>query len=274
LKSLQALSLLAPLGVAAQGPVQAKAIEPFRMEQRAGLSRAGVALVASAVLPGAGQLYLGEQRWVPYVALEAWGWISFFNQKSQAASLERQYRKLAWDVARRGCGCVRRDSTFPYYEAMAGVPKSGEFDGNMNVDGVQPELDANTFNGQQWLRAKALYLPGGVELPPGTREYESALDYYKKNAIPRGYRWNWGDSDLEQETFNRLIDKSDDSFRTATRTLGLILANHMVSAVDALITARLQAVTKASNPLDFESGLEPQNGAILLKATIRIPFGN
>jgi hypothetical protein len=276
LRSLAGLIVLAaPLSIVAQGPVQQTFLEPFRLQPPPGVNRAGVALLASAIIPGLGQFYLGEQRWVPYVAVEAWAWITWYKQKSNGASLEDQYRDLAWRVARRGCGCERRDSTFPYYESMADAQyhKSGEYDANSLVDGVQPELDAGTFNGQLWLHAKALYLPGGIDLPPNTREYQSALDYYRKRAIPSGYRWNWGDSELEQDAFNRLIDRSDDSFRIATRTFGLILANHMVSAIDALITARFQAMTRTS-PVEFGSELAPVNGSVLLTTTVRIPIGN
>jgi hypothetical protein len=275
LKGVQALSLFVPLSGAAQVLVEQKPLEPFRLQPPSGVNRAGVALFASAIIPGAGQFYLGEQRWVPYVAVEAWAWITWYKQKSNGASLEEQYRDLAWRVARRGCGCERRDSTFPYYESMANtaLPKSGEFDANSMVDGVQPELDPRTFNGDLWRHAKALFLPGGIDLPPNTREYQNALEYYKRYAIPPGYRWNWGDSDLEQGNFNRLIERSDDAARGRTRTVGLIFANHMVSAIDALITARFQALARGT-PVEFGSKLAPVNGSMLLTTTVRIPFGN
>jgi hypothetical protein len=234
--------------------------------------RAGIAFLASSLLPGAGQYYLREERWVPYLALEAWAWITYANQQSRGRALERRYRDLAWQVARRICPGARRDTTFQYYEHMADFHESGAFDTDESVSGVQPEQRVQTYNGQQWLRAKALYLRG-FEAPPGTPEYHRALDYYAQNAIPSGYCWSWGDSNLEQDSFNRLIDQSDSALRAATRTLGLILANHVVSAIDALVTARLQAVTQGAMRLQIGSALEPIGPSLQWTTTVRLTLG-
>ncbi len=234
---------------------------------------AGIALAASAILPGAGQFYLKEERWVPYLAMEAWSWISYSNQKSRGRSLEQRYRDLAWDVARRVCGCERRDTAFSYYEAMKDFDESGFFDLDTLTQGIQPDTNHLHFNGQQWQRAKALYL-GGQDAPPGTAPHDSALAYYRRNAIPSHYRWTWGESDLEQNAFGRLIQESDDALRGATRALGVILANHVVSAIDALITARLHAVRGGGREFRIGSELQPAPGFIRWKATIRFPLGN
>jgi hypothetical protein len=265
------LALGLPHGLPAQGPLLQR---PVLQPAGAGLpeGRAGLAFLASAMLPGAGQYYLGEERWVPYLALEAWAWISYARQQSRGRTLERRYRNLAWQVARRICPGVRRDTAFAYYEAMAQYHDSGAFDSNNQVAGTQPELRAQTYNGQQWLRAQALFLP--FSSSPGTPEYQRALSYYEQNAIPPGYCWSWGDSNLEQEYFNRLIDDSDDALRTATRTLGLILANHVVSAIDALITARLRTAATGDLDINLRSELEPVGGAIQWKTTVRFPLGH
>ncbi|MGH7504910.1 MAG: hypothetical protein ACRELX_04645, partial [Longimicrobiales bacterium] len=64
--------------------------------------------------------------------------------------------------------------------------------------------------------------------------------YYAAHAIPPVFSWAWGDSNLEQQVFAGLIRESDDAFRDSTRLLGIILANHALSAVDALVLARLR----------------------------------
>jgi len=212
---------------------------------------------------------------VPYLAVEVWGWLSYVNHKSHGESLERRYRDLAWSVARRfDPPLTRRDTTFAYYEAMAGFHDSGEFDTNRDLAGIQPpENDTITFNGRQWRQAKLLYLRG-VGQTPGTPDYERALEYYRANAIPPGYGWSWGDSNLEQQVFNRLIRDSDDAIRRATRTLGLILANHVASAIDALVTARLDAAARGGRQIKVGSELAPAGGSILWKTTVRFPIGN
>jgi hypothetical protein len=229
----------------------------------------GVAFLASAFLPGAGQKYLHLDRWAPYVALETWAWISYANQRARGRELEREYRDLAWNVARRISLGPRRDSIFPYYEAMSETLESGAFDVDPTVAGVQPELDTLTVNGQQWERAKALYVRRKRSTGIGAVRQRSAI--LLDNAIPPGYAWSWAENRLELERFRRTIDESDRAFRHATRTLGLILANHMVSAIDALVTARLRAV--AGNKLDMDSRLEPAAGSLTFTSTIRLTLG-
>src|SRR5688572_4823074 len=145
----------------AQEPIRRSwpaAMSPISQQSQISPRDAGIALVASAVLPGAGQFYLKEERWVPFAAIEAWGWISYANQKSRGRSLEQRYRNLAWDVARRVCGCVRRDTAFAYYEAMKDFNESGRFDIDESIDGIQPDTNQTAYNGSQWQRAKELYM--------------------------------------------------------------------------------------------------------------------
>lgn len=234
--------------------------------------RAGIGFLASAVLPGAGQYYLGSERWVPYLALETWAVVSYIDRHREARRLEKNYRDLAWAVARRGTG-ERRDSAFTYYEAIAHYDRSGAFDSNPNIPGIQPELDSLTFNGEQWRRARALYSPGGTDPAPGTPEFELALAFYLRNAIPPEYAWTWIDSAPQKQVFNRLIDDSDKAFRNASRFLGLILANHLLSAIDALITARLQAAAGLDRQFQIGGGLAPVGADIRWTATVQVPIG-
>jgi hypothetical protein len=100
-------------------------------------------------------------------------------------------------------------------------------------------------------------MPGGLNLPPGTPEYERALAHYMQNAIPPEFLWAWGPSLLEQQAYIGLIEESDDAFRTATQVLGVVVANHIVSAVDALVTARLQRAGAGALRIRLGGGLEP-----------------
>ncbi len=225
----------------------------------------GVAFAASAVVPGAGQFLLHADRWVPFAAVEAWGWFSYFDRRGNGRSLARDFRDLAWSVARRVSVGGRRDSIFEYYEAMSHFASSGALDGDPRTSGVQPELDSTTFNGELWVLAKALYFPGGIDMPPGTQAYERALQYYLGRAIPASFAWAWGDSNLEQQTFRELIRRSDESLRSSTQILGLLLANHMVSAINALVAGRLQAKNapvRLRVGSSFEAG-DPQGRWIL-----------
>ena len=230
----------------------------------------GVAFVASAILPGAGQLYLKSDRSVPFLALEGWAWVSYIRNHRRSKQLEREYRDLAWNVARRFLTPARKDSVFTYYEAVGEWRESGLFDVDPRTPGIQPELDSTTFNGAKWLRARKLFLRGANAGIPGTVEYEQALAYYRATAIPDGYLWSWGSSHLDQVEFHETIGRSDAAYREATRMMGVILANHVVSAVDALVMARVKLVNE--HRIRIGSTLEPGGSSTLWTMTVRIPL--
>jgi hypothetical protein len=229
----------------------------------------GAVMVASALLPGAGQALLGEPRWFAFVAAEAWGWITYVDRRDAARDLEQRYKDLAWSVARRVSVGERRDTAFEYYEALSQFEASGAFDADPTRPGVQPETDVDTFNGDTWRLARSLFLPGGVNLPETSVEYQRALDYYMARAIPSGYAWSWGGGRLEQQRFNELIHASDEAFRDATFVIGAIIANHIASAVDALIAARLSRA--AGDALRVRQGFDARPDP-RWRVTVSIPW--
>jgi hypothetical protein len=261
------LALLAPPAMAQRA---AGVVQPVRLQPVQETVPLDPRFLASAVLPGAAQFMMGDDRWVPYVAAEAWAWVSHLHQRRSARSLERRYRDLAWDVPRRADRpAERRDTIFEYYEAMAHYQSSGAFDLEPNLPGVQPERQLGTYNGDVWALARALFFPGGAAAAPGSPAYQRALDYYLANAIPPGYGWAWGGSLLEQQVFADLIADSDAAFRSGTRYLGVILANHITSAVDALVTARLrqlagEAVRLETGPVRAAHGVRWEYGLRIL----------
>ena len=256
--------LLALLWAAGRLDAQRAESEPFRPHP-------GIAFIASAALPGAGQYYAKADRWPPYIAVEAWAWVKYFQRRAHGRDLESRYRDLAWAVARRIGTETRRDSVFTYYEAIGQFRESGLFDADPTTANLDPELDPTTFNGVTWQRARALFFRGTSIPQPGSVEYERALTYYRAHAIPPGYVWSWRNSDLEHEEFKEAISRSDEAHRSATRMLGVILANHLVSAVDALVLARVQALSE--NRVRVGSVLEPGSSGYIWMTTVRIPFG-
>jgi hypothetical protein len=217
------------------------------VQEAGGNGRSPALFLASAVVPGAAQFLMGDDRWVPYAAVEVWALISYVQQRRLGRSLEARYRDVAWQVARRVSVGERRDTVFEYYEAMIYYPSSGGW----MPDGF-PEQQAGTFNGELWRLATALYFPGGRPAAPGSPDYEAAVRFYLSRAVPPGYAWAWGSAALEQQVFADLISESDAAFRSATRYVGVILANHMASAVEALITSRLRQMS--GDALRLETG--------------------
>ena len=198
----------------------------------------------SALVPGAGQLLMLEQRrgWA-YLALEALGWVVYADRRAAGGRYRDRYRDLAWEVARLGDG-PRVDGDFEFYERMSSWGRSGSFDADPGAPGLQPESDPSTFNGSVWQRARGIYsvMPGQGPADPA---YRAAVDYYSSNAYADAFRWDWSGNAGALERYDELIRESDERFRQATVLFGAVIANHLVSAVDAYVAARGLAVEVA-----------------------------
>ena len=195
--------------------------------------------VSSAVIPGSGQLLSGRERGVLYLASEAFLIMRLWSFEVKGRRERDRFRDLAFSVARAPFRPARRDTVFEYFEAMESYLESGPFDTSVGPELVPP-LDEATFNGHIWRLARETFLPDPDFPPdPASDEYQRALDFYKERAIGANFQWSWRDAGLERDLFSQAIRQSDDAFRTATQYLGLVLANHLVSAIDAFVTERL-----------------------------------
>ena len=199
------------------------------------------AFLLSSVLPGTGQRFLGQDRWVAYLAAEVWAWAQYLGRRGEGRELQDRYKDLAWLVARRVSSGPRVDGSFEYYEALTQYPSSGAYDIDPDELGVQPELDPETFNGSIWELAREIFFLDDPETPVevGSDHYKKALRYYLSRAYTPVFAWNWSNNTLQQQEFSQLIRNSDENLRRSTTMVGVILANHLLSAVDALVTGRL-----------------------------------
>lgn len=189
----------------------------------------------SAVVPGAGQHFLGQKRAWAYLALEAVGLYVWMDRRSAGSELRDGYRDFAWEEARLQGG-VRRDGNFDYYETMSKWQRSGAFDTDLMTTGIQPETEMGTFNASIWSLASRLFL--GAPGAPDQAAMDRALEYYAERAYPTDQLWDWDASPGGRDRFGELITESDDRFRQATNVLGAVIANHVVSAIDAFASAR------------------------------------
>lgn len=197
----------------------------------------GTVALLSLGLPGAGQHVMGQRRKWVYLALEVVGWAFFLERRGAGGDLRNEYRTLAWDRARTQTG-PRIDGDFDYYETLTKWARSGAFDEDPSASGLQPEGDPSTFNGSVWALSQQIFLPGGGPVPPDDPSYVNALDYYRERAYGEEFLWDWSGSPGAQQGFSDVISESDDRFRQATTALGLVIANHLVSAADAFLASR------------------------------------
>jgi hypothetical protein len=211
--------------------------------------------VASAAAPGSGQAALGQRRWLPYLALEVWAWIQYADARRDSRRRRREYQSIARDVARARFPGPYPTGGFEYYEHMLKNFESGDFD---VVPGGQtdPETDTTTYNGRRWADARRLFWEDPGNPPPMDSEsYANALDFYETNAIPTEYRWSWRSAQLEYDSFRRTIVRSNVAYKRSVAFLGVIIANHALSAVDAFVTLRLRTRADVSGRVELEGEL-------------------
>jgi hypothetical protein len=205
--------------------------------------------LASLVAPGSGQLIAGHDRGLVYIAAEVYLLSRYLQLRHDGRHGSERYRELAFTVAQRGFTTARRDTVFEYYETLERFEASGVYDRNPGGT-FTPEDNPNTYNGSVWLLAQRTYFPDPANPPaPGTDDYNKAIRFYSDHAIGPNYQWSWEGSPLDLEEFRAAIRASDNAFRGAQNQLGLLLANHLASAIDALISSRLSATLRRPTSL-------------------------
>ncbi len=211
--------------------------------------------LASLLVPGTGQLLAHQDRGAVYLAAEVYLVSRFLQLDREAMAEARRFQNLAFDVARRTYGPVRRDTIFEYYEQMERFAESGAYDADPGAAFV-PETDPNTYNGSMWLLARRTYWEDpNVPPDPTSPQYWKALQFYQARAVGPDFLWSWRNHSLEHEVFRDYIKRSDNAFRRAQNQIGLLLANHVLSAVDALISARLSAAAGRAAEMRTSFGL-------------------
>lgn len=233
--------------------------------------------VASAVIPGAGQFVMGQQRSVAYLVAEAYLVVQAFAARKDYNSDRDEYRTLAADVARRNFGTTRPLGPWEYYEEMEKFDASGMFD-MIPGGAIDPETDESTFNGNRWLFARETYWSNPTVAPPDTSaEFARAMAFYLNSAVRDEYRWSWRDAQLQKDVYRQAISSANRNDQRARNMIGLIGANHLASMIDAYVTVRVRrygGVRVAGMQLDgVESVMlpigDPANGRMRFRGSVR-----
>ena len=197
--------------------------------------------LASAAVPGSGQAAMRQDRWIAYAAIEGVAWLRWATDQHEARRERRAYQRIANQVAR----ALYSDGTplagsFEYYETMEKWTESGVYDAQPGGT-LEPETDVLTFNGATWLLARQTFWPSPDEPPPvESVAYQNAIRFYDERAIRPEFRWSWRDAALQQDLYRRAIIRSNAAYRRAAQDLAAVLANHVLSTVDAYVTVRLR----------------------------------
>lgn len=235
-------------------------------------TRARWAPAASALLPGAGQAMLDQNRFLPYLALEAYAWVQYIADSREGARQRAGYRRLARTVARAQFSSTAPTGNWEYYERMEHYVESGVYDA-VPGGALQPEPDTTTFNGSVWLLARETYWEDPSIAPDPTSEaYRKAIAFYAQRAVAPDYRWSWRDAQLEQDLFRRTIARSNDYYRRAAQDLAVVIANHVLSTVDSYVTVRLRNRRGAGRGGPTPGDGAPGGGSDAYALTVTVPF--
>lgn len=197
-------------------------------------------VLASAIIPGSGQALLKQDRFVAYLAIEAYAWARYAADAREGRRARSSYRELASEVARRPFGGLRPVGDFDYYEKMEKFAESGAFDAVPGGD-LDPEPDSTTANGAIWLLARQTFWTDPTSPPSkSSQEYSNAATFYRDRAVKPEFQWSWTNARLEYAEYRRTIRRSNNAYRTSLQDLGLVIANHALSTVDAFVTVRLR----------------------------------
>ena len=195
--------------------------------------------IASAILPGLGQVRLKKDRFVGYLAAEAFLVLQYAKNNKEANDNTLEYRAIARDIARRNFPGTHPDTVWQYYEKVGKFLESGAFT-RAHSGPTLPETDPETYNGEQWILARQAFgIPLDLTDASGYPNYADALSLYESRAITAAYGWSWRNAQLERDVFTKSIGRSNAAYRRANNALVALIANHLLSAVDAFASVRL-----------------------------------
>jgi hypothetical protein len=174
------------------------------------------------------------------VVAEVYALLEYRAWRTEARRRRTEYRRLAADVARAGFGEDPPVGTFAYYEHLRNFTASGAFDRNPGGQ-FTPEVDETTYNGRLWRLARETYWTDPAAPPPEeSAAYRDALRVYLQRAVRPEFAWSWRDAALEYDLYRLTIARSNVASQRAQAFAGVLLANHLLSMVDALASVRVR----------------------------------
>ena len=211
--------------------------------------------LASAILPGSGQLLLRQKRAAAYLALEAAAVAFYVTQTREGRRDRARYRQISRDVARAQFNPNGPRGNWDYYERMGKFVESGEFD-IVPGGAVDPEPNEESYNGSVWLLARQTYWRD-PEVAPDTAssEYAAAMEFYEERAVSPDMRWTWLGEPQAFQQFRSAIEGSNSAFQSASATASIILANHFLSAVDAYVSVQIRLRRNADESLSVAASV-------------------
>ena len=195
--------------------------EPMNLEPMKSPTKA---FLYSALVPGAGQLYIGAKRGYLQIAAEVGLLAAYFITRGSAQSLRKDYRQhVRKHVVPEG------PTKFDDWDPIEDFEHATLFDNWRNIYMMEG-------NGEPLERVGKWYW----------EDRRAFKDEERKNH----------DSPLREVALQMRMD-ANDKFQLAKTFLGIALLNHVVSAVDARIAAKSYNKKHGSLGLDLQTTLSP-----------------
>jgi hypothetical protein len=194
-----------------------------------------------------------QTRAAGYAALELYSWLQYAESRRDARRFRQEYQRIARNTARQPCPNPCPNGDWNYYERLES-PRyvgSGRFDA-VPGGAIDPETADSTYNGEVWLLARELYFGDQSELPPSDARYQSALAYYQRNAYTEPFAWSWRNGQAQLAEYRLAIARRNSADQSATNALGVVIANRVLSLVDAFVTVRVRSLG-AGRPAEFSA---------------------
>ena len=194
------------------------------------LKSPGRALLYSAILPGMGEFYAGaRKRAALFFGLEAAAWGLYFSWNGKGRDIEEDFRAVAdeqWDVLRyvdwRG-STISRNSSITH-----ALPCSTFVVGGEGISGC-PETEKQQY--YELIGKYDQFVSGWKDVRDRDENLVQPTEIDSAENFVSEQRFAYED---QRNDSNRFLKR-------ATNVAGLILVNHVISAVDAARAARLTA---------------------------------
>ncbi|MCF7885738.1 MAG: hypothetical protein K9M80_04505 [Candidatus Marinimicrobia bacterium] len=226
-----------------------------------------LAFMMSAVVPGAGQFYAGKKWWsLGFLGVEALGWGLWYDRKTYGEDLEDEYKQFAdnnWNFERWIDEWV---SNSDLYVASHGIHV-------VLVDEKDNIIEGSSFEvGEDYYQKKEEMFNQYSQQNPDDILAVKSRDYYENIGKYHQFAAGWEDyNDISQsdtvvvagmrKDYVHQRDKSNQALKFATKSLTVVMFNHLFSALHAQIAAKHYS-DKAEEPKQMSWNLSLTPGRL------------
>lgn len=224
-----------------------------------------LSFLMSAAVPGAGQFYVGEKWWAAgFLGVEALGWGLWYNRKTYGEDMEDEYKQFADNKWNFGA----------WLEKWANNP--GAFGESHEINVVRLNQQGDIIDGSLMEVSDTFYVDYAED--PDRYMVVKDRDYYENIGKYDQFVAGWQDFNQADTTSDlRLdyMDKRDESNRAlkmATKSLTVVMFNHLFSALHAQFAAKHYSSAEKPKEMSWNLSLTPSRRKGQLISGLNLSF--